>query len=357
MKVVVAYNIPSADIPEDYLCHEGVMDEVRDVTTALTELGYAYQVMGIGHNLKEELSSLAHSGADLVFNLCESICGESSLQPCFAGYLELLGIPFTGSTSAGITVAIDKRKTRAILASAGIGIAEGWEAKELLPLLGGSPVGRGSPARESLHALRFPVIVKPACEDGSIGIDQASIATNWDELGVALQRAVQRFGSANVLIERYIEGREFYVGFLGTSDLRAMPVSEITFAGLPPGMRPIMSYDAKWIADSIERRKFRRICPAELDAANQERIVEACEVAYKAVGLSGYGRVDVRLEAATGEIYVLDVNANPDITDGQGLPFTAAYVGLAYPQLIEAIIGYALERERRPACPPAMADR
>lgn len=350
MKVVVTYNIPSTAIPEDFVCHQGVMDEVRDVTGALDELGYSYQVLGIGQDLKRELSSLAYSEADLVFNLCESISGLSSLQPCFAGYLELLGIPFTGSTAAGITVAIDKRKTKAVLHSMGISTPDSWEAAEILPLVDPSLACRES-------SLPFPVIVKPACEDGSIGIDQASIAASWDELRAALGRAVRRFGSTNVLVERYIEGREFYVGFLGNTDLKPMPVSEIAFEGLPPGVRPIMSYEAKWVPESIERLKFRRICPAQLASDTAVQIVKVCEAAYKAVGLSGYGRIDIRWEAATGELHVLDVNANPDITDGQGLPFTAEYVGLPYPQLIEAIIGYALERKDTPTCPPATANR
>jgi D-alanine-D-alanine ligase len=340
MKVIVTYNIPSSVIPEEYVCHEGVMDQVRDVTNALKELGHSYEVLGIGNDLRRELADLASWEADLVFNLCESIKGLSALQPCFAGYLELLGIPFTGSSSAGITIAIDKRQTKAILRSTGIGTPPAWLASTLMPLL--------EPKQEqTLSAtVSLPVIVKPAREDGSIGINQDSVATTWDELRLALQQAVARFGPDNVLVERFIEGREFFVGFLGNTELQALPVSEITFEDLPSGLMPIMSYDAKWDPDSPERRSFRRLCPAPLASEAHARIVAASEAAYKRVGLSGYGRVDLRWETATDEIYVLDVNANPDITDRQGLPVTAAHVGLAYPQLVEAIISYALERAR-----------
>lgn len=340
MKIIVAYNIPSSAIPEEYVCHEGVMDQVRDVTNALEELGHSYEVLGIGHDLRRELAYLAASQADLVFNLCESIKGESALQPCFAGYLELLGIPFTGSSSAGITVAIDKRQTKAILQSAGVGTPPGWLASTFVPLL--------EPAHERALAttVSLPVIVKPAREDGSIGINQDSVATTWDELRSALRQAVDRFGADNVLVERFIDGREFYVGFLGNEQLQVLPVSEIVFEDLPPELIPIMSYDAKWVPDSPERGSFRRLCPAPLTPEAQAAIVATCEAAYKRVGLSGYGRVDVRWETSTNTIHVLDVNANPDITDGQGFPVTAAEIGLTYPKLVEAIITHALQRAR-----------
>ena len=212
----------------------------------------------MGNDIRRELTYLADCDADVIFNLCESINGQSGLQPCFAGYLELLGIPFTGSDSAGITIAIDKRQTKAILQSRGINTPQAWLAASLLPLL--------DPAQEQALSgrVRLPVIVKPAREDGSIGITQQSVATTWNELRSAVQEAAQRFGAENVLVERYIEGREFYVGFLGNTRLQSLPVSEITFENLPSELKPIMSYDAKWDPDSPERRSFRRLCPAPL---------------------------------------------------------------------------------------------
>ncbi|MGI6081928.1 MAG: D-alanine--D-alanine ligase family protein [Limnochordia bacterium] len=340
MKAIVTYNVPSSAIPEDYICHEGVLDQVRDVTRALEILGHSYEVLGVGHDIKRELSYLADCDADVVLNLCESINGQSGLQPCFAGYLELLGIPFTGSDSAGITVAIDKRQTKAILQSRGVNTPPGMLASALIPLL--------DPSREKALSAKvcLPVIVKPAREDGSIGITQQSVATTWDELRSAVNKAAERFGADNVLVERFIEGREFYVGFLGNTQPQALPVSEITFENLPSELKPIMSYDAKWDPDSQERHSFRRLCPAPLAPETRTRLVELCEAAYKTVGLSGYGRIDVRWNTDTDEMFVLDVNANPDITDGQGFPVTAAEAGLSYPELIEAIIKYALEHNR-----------
>lgn len=341
MKVLVAYNAPGPAVSHDYLCHAGVEDEVRNVVAALQKLGHHTTTLAIGYHLKQELMQVAQTDADCVFNLCESIAQRSSYQPCFAGYLELLGVPFTGAGSTALNLAIDKRLTKAVLRSVGVQTPESWHGADLL-----SKSTLPAPLRPQLP---FPLIVKPACEDGSIGIEQRSVVGNWPELASVLMEADKRFGANGVLVERYIEGREYTVAMLGNADTEVLPMSELTFVNSPAGYRPILSYQMKWVMNSAERRAFQRICPAHPAPEAADQIITACRLAYRAIGLSGYGRIDVRYETATQTAYVIDVNANPDITDAQGLPFMAQVAGITYPQLIERILQYAVDHKNAQA--------
>ena len=330
MKVLITYNIVDESIGDDYLCHYGVMEAVESVSSALKELGYPFTVLGIGDDTAREIKQLIHSDADVVFNLCESIKGKSRLQPCFAGTLELLGIPYTGSDFEATILAIDKRKTKALLKRNSIPTPVDWDSHSLIH------------GDTSLDDVDFPVIIKPAKEDGSIGIHQSSVVEERDKLGDILEDRIDTYGE-QILIERFIAGREFYVGFLGNDPLRSLPIAEIGFGALPKGYKNIMSYQAKWDVDSIERRQFRRICPAEVDGSLKEQLIRYARGAYEVVGLYGYGRIDLRVDLE-GNVYVIDVNANPDITIGQGFPLTAEVGGIQYPELIKILIDCAFER-------------
>jgi D-alanine-D-alanine ligase len=324
MKVLITYNAINENFKEDYLCHFGVMDAVKSVGDALVELGYSFTTLGIGDDISCEIGMLMDTDADVVFNLCESINGKSTLQPAFAGALELLGIPFTGSGSGALTLAIDKRKTKAMLRRNGVPTPTDW-------------------VLDSIDDVDFPVIVKPAMEDGSIGIEQSSIAENKEELDTLIRDRGRKYGH-NLLIEDFISGREFYVGLLGNEPPIALPVAEIKFRSLPDGYRNIMSYQVKWEEDSLEKRAFHRDCPAEVDEDLRKRLIDVATRAYNAIELRGYGRVDIRADGE-GNPYVIDVNANPDITSGQGYPLIAQIGGISYPELIRKLIDYAFKRK------------
>jgi D-alanine-D-alanine ligase len=171
-------------------------------------------------------------------------------------------------------------------------------------------------------------------------------------------------------VERYIEGREFSVGLLGNDDPLVLPISEPVFDGLPEGYRPIVSYQAKWESSSLECRHYRRICPAQVEPAIVEAISADCRQAFRAVGLAGYGRIDLRWDAYSGRACILDVNANPDITGYDCLPQMAATfplaafaAGMSYPELIDSLIRLAQARHAKrhvgatmqPACRQASA--
>jgi len=338
--------------------------------------------MGIGADLGRELKILADTSVDVIFNLCESLCGESRLQPCFAGYLELLGIPFTGAPAEAITLAIDKLKTKALLSAAGIPTPEYYHVDQILPEgagadeeeageagvaagEAGAAAGTGAtPRSERTEAelpppSSFPLIVKPAQEDGSIGIEQSSVAENRSQLISLLKKSTGRFGR-HILVERYIAGREISVGLLGNDCIEVLPLVEATFAAQPAGYRPIITYQVKWEPESGEHQRFRRICPAPLAPDLAKYIEVICRKAYQLIGLSGYGRIDIRLETDTSRPYIIDVNANPDLTGyGYGssldnsatLPLAAQVAGITYPELIDRIIKCALLRRTKSAMP------
>lgn len=333
MKVLVTYNQPPTH-GAFQLCHAGVLDAVKDVVAALEQLGHQVSTLAIGQNLPAELTQVINTRADCVFNMCESILENSSLTASFAAYLELLGVPFTGAHARALTITTDKQLTQAVLREGGVSVPESWSYDSLQSLL--------SLPKDDRPAIPFPLIIKPSSEDGSIGIEQDSIAADWRELEHALRSTVQRLGNTQLMAQHYIEGREFTVGFLGTQDPQVLPLAEMTFTGLPPGHRPILSYQMKWVMDSPERRAFRRICPPHISAQMSEQIVAAARQAYLICGLQGYGRIDVRWDAAASKPYVIDVNANPDITNGQGFPVMAHVGGISYLQLITTILDQAL---------------
>jgi D-alanine-D-alanine ligase len=333
MKVLVTYNQPPTQ-GDFQLCHAGVLDAVKDVVAALEHLGHQTSTLAIGQNIPAELTQLAHTPVDCVFNMCESILEQSSLTASFAAYLELLGIPFTGAHARALTITTDKQLAQAVLLTNNVPVPESWSFDTLRRLLA-LPV-------DDRPNMQFPVIIKPTGEDGSIGIEQDSIATNWAELEESLRNTAQRLGTTQLIAQRYIEGREFTVGFLGTQDPQVLPLAEMTFTGLQSDFRPILSYQMKWVMDSPERRAFRRICPPQISDQMSERIIAAARQAYLHCGLQGYGRIDVRWDTHEEKPYVIDVNANPDITDGQGFPVMAQINGISYHRLIASILDQAL---------------
>jgi D-alanine-D-alanine ligase-like ATP-grasp enzyme len=134
-------------------------------------------------------------------------------------------------------------------------------------------------------------------------------------------RKSRAFGDEKVIAERYLLGREFTVAFLGNEVPFVLPISELTFRYGEQKYRPILSYQMKWVIESEERQAFRRICPAQLPSKMEKQLVDICASAYRICCLRGYGRIDVIWDTNTDSPYVIDVNANPDITKDQGLPY------------------------------------
>jgi D-alanine-D-alanine ligase len=261
---------------------------------------------------------------DLAFNLCEGIDGIASLEPSVISVLELFALPYTGSASWTTALCLRKPVANALLDRARLPVPR-WHS-----------VRRGG----ELPAVGFPAICKPAAEDASIGVEQRSVVRTTRALAARVDAMLERWDE--VLVQRYIDGREINVGILGET---ALPIAEIDFGGMPRGMWRIVSYRSKWEQGSDEDLGGVPRCPAELPAELAAKARGVALAAWRAIGGHGYGRVDMRIDAA-GRPWILEVNANPDFAPDAGLARMARAAGIEYPALVRAVCELALARAR-----------
>jgi D-alanine-D-alanine ligase len=194
------------------------------------------------------------------------------------------------------------------------------------------------------EGVSFPLIVKPAHEDASVGIDDSSVVYNLADLRKRV-RFIHTEYDQPALAEEYIDGRELNVAILGNNPPAALPISEIDFSGLTEGMHKIVSYEAKWIHGTVAYEGTRGVCPAVLPAPLEARIKETALRAYSLIGCRDYARVDFRL-TKDGIPYVLEVNPNPDISDDAGFARSARAQGYTFAEIVGKIVESALERSR-----------
>jgi D-alanine-D-alanine ligase len=182
----------------------------------------------------------------------------------------------------------------------------------------------------------LPAIVKPAAEDASTGLDTHSVVTDRKSLRARVAAMTEQFD--DVLVQQYVPGREFNVGFVGD---RILPVAEIDFTAMPEGSWPILTYAAKWHVGSAEDLGSRPVCPAPISQRLADRLTRVADAAWRTMQGKGYGRVDLRVDD-TGRPWVLEVNPNPDLTDEAGLSRMAKATGWDYAELVRRIAELAL---------------
>ncbi|HEX7092012.1 MAG TPA: hypothetical protein VF192_17980 [Longimicrobiales bacterium] len=294
-----------------------VLEAIEAVALALRELGHAPLTIPVGPDLDGWTGLLRDARVDLVFNLCEGVGGAAAREAYVAAVVELMGLPMTGSGSETLALARRKDRVNALLAAAG------------LPVPAWTVVMPGSRPPEGWE--RFPAIAKPAGEDASLGITQRSVARGPDELGAAIEEAARH---GPVLVQEFVTGRELAVGFIGG---RPLPISEIDYAAVPDGCWPLLSYRAKWDSGSEEDIAATPRCPAPVEEETRSRALELAEAAWRLVEGRGYGRVDLRADR-DGNLYVLEVNPNPDLAPSAGLARMARAGGLSYTDMIRRII-------------------
>ena len=259
---------------------------------------------------------------DLVFNMCEGLDGVAALEPAVISALEVLAVPFTGCSSWTANLCLRKHVVNAFLDRAG------------LPVPAFAVVHRGAP----IPAVGFPAICKPAAEDASVGVEQRSVVRTNRALAARVEAMHE--GWDEVLVQRFIDGREVNVGIVGNT---VLPLAEIRFDGLPKRMWRIVSYRSKWVAGSDEDVGAVPECPADLPEPMSAKIKEIALSAWWLVGGTGYGRVDMRIDP-DGQPWILEVNANPDIAQDAGLARMALAAGLDYGALIRAVCEDAVSR-------------
>jgi D-alanine-D-alanine ligase len=299
----------------------------EEVAEALVKLGHEPVLHVLDGSIKG-LHALARTECDLVFNLSESFGGNDLADFCIASYLELLNRKYTGAGARGLMLAQDKALAKKIFAFHGI----------QTPVF--ATVFRGR--LDFSHHLEFPVIVKPAREDGSIGIEFNAVVHSIRELMERIDLLHQNFDSP-VLIEEYVEGREMYVGILGNGNLAPLPVVELDLSRLPEGIPRIASSEVKWRkGTSIYRDTKSRIVddlPDETVALLQQTAVAA----YQALDLRDYGRIDMRLRP-NGRVAVIEANPNPWLSSRAEFVMAARKSGRTYADLIGEIVELAMGR-------------
>ncbi len=304
-------------------------EDRQQIHEALKTLGHAPIYLEIDGSA-ESLGRLAATECDLVFNLTESWAGDDTKDIHLAAYLELLGRKFTGSGPGGLHLAQNKSLAKKIFAFHGI----------RTPYF--ASVHRGRLDRS--HDLQFPVIVKPAREDGSIGIAFNALCESIKDLMERIHDLHERFDSP-VLIEEYIEGREMYVAVLGNGEPEALPVVELDLSKLPEGTPRIAGSEVKWEKGTLAYKVTKSVIPSDLDEKVAADLQQTALQAYRALELRDYGRIDMRL-APDGRVYVLEVNPNPWLAASAEFAMAAKKSGRDYPTLIGEIVDLALARYR-----------
>lgn len=290
------------------------------VMKALEEVGHRPIEYHANLNMFKKFKSEKHK-IDLVFNLVDDgFFSDSKFEPHVPAMLDLLGIKYTGSGYFCLSMCVNKAMTKKVL------------KHHKIPTPNFQIFSK---ADEKINNLRFPLFVKPVREDSSVGIRNDSVVRNKTELRNKV-RAIIRDYKQPALVEEFIDGREFYVGVLGSKKKTVLPISEVSFDTMPPGIPKIVNYDAKWNKDSPEYQNtisgFSKI-PDKLQAD----LVKYAIMAGNQLDCHDYYRVDFRVDSKNRP-YVIEVNPNPDISEDAGLAKMARQAGMTYAQMIDLIV-------------------
>jgi D-alanine-D-alanine ligase len=333
-KIAILYNEPVLsryhDTGEDKAVL-GVLDAVNAVKKALTEL--RHEVLLIPLALPQEIAEakLENLKVDTVFNLFEGFPGYPETEAWLPEFLSKRGIAYTGCPSETLRLALNKAKTKDMLKEAGINTA----SHQLL-----------TTATIDYFRLSFPCIVKPMAEDASHGLTEDSLVNDLTSLSRQVKLMTEHYGG-QALVEEFMTGREFNATVMGTHECFVLPISEITYT-LPPDKPKILTFAAKWDAESIYYKSTPVVCPAKIDEVDKTRIGQVAMASYKIIGCKGYARVDMRLDK-NGVVNVIEVNPNPDISPNTGAARQAKAAGMTYAQFIDKIIHFARETLLSPA--------
>ncbi|MEX2112062.1 MAG: hypothetical protein WD845_02695 [Pirellulales bacterium] len=331
--VLVVYNEPSlpCDHP-DWASEAGVLESVEAVSTALTARGHRVRTRGFGclEDLVDALPNL--ETGDVVFNLFEGFGGIGQGEAEVAGTLELGCVGMTGSPAQCLALVRDKARTKWLLAGAGIPTAP-------FALVSAAGVSDDRELRQLLDG--GPVIVKPAHEDASLGIGPENVVSEFSALLQQIESVRLRYGA--VLAERFIAGREFNAAVIAVPDPHLLPLAEIEFADDRPAAARVVTYEAKWSTDSADDRATPACCPARVPPDVAVRVGEIALAAFERTGCRDYARIDLRMDEA-GDVFVLEVNANPDIGPHAGFRRALAAEGIAFDDFLDRMVRTATAR-------------
>ena len=309
---------------------EQQIDEWRteyDVTTSLRAMGHEVKVLGLGDNLADLRNAITDWRPDVAFNLLEEFQGIVTYDQHVVAFLELMKLPYTGCNPRGMMISRDKVLSKQILSYHRIPTAR----FALLP--------RKRRYREP-RRLKFPLFVKSATEDASLGISQASIVHDAQKLRERVE-FIHEQTSSDALVEEYIEGREIYIGIAGNERLTTFPLWELNFGTLPDVMAGIATRKVKWDRKYQQKHGIDTGPARDLPEGLDRRVAQLARRIYRALSLSGYARIDLRLKP-DGSVFVLEANANPNLAQIEDLATSALSAGVGYQALLERIMRLGL---------------
>lgn len=307
-----------------------LQDELDALTEAVSANGYNVKSVNIDDDVDTLIDTLRSWKPDAVFNLVEFFNDRADQEAYVAGLFEMMKIPYTGNTPRTLIDCQRKYRTKLLLESQGVSTPVSRRYHQV-------PVPRD-------HGLPYPLIVKPAREDASGGINATSVVHDYDALNAQVQEVIE-FHQQPALVERYIDGREVHVAILGNDPPVVLPLLEYEFEEPQEEGRPkILTYEAKWDPLSPDFYALDvSVPPRDLPRHIAKRIREHAVAAYTVTGCRDYARVDLRLDA-DGTPYVLEVNPNPDLAEGVGYMLCAEKSGRTFVSTIGEIIEMALAR-------------
>lgn len=331
IKLHITVLVDEAEITTDDPNFEGlpeVQTTEHHVIGTLRDLGYEVSVLGAVSDIGTITNTLTEQNPDLVFNLTEAFEGDRQMDKNIAALLEMVGASFTGAGATGLMLCRDKRLCKELLSL----------HKIRVPRFYSLPLGHKVPVAKTIH---YPLVVKPALEDSSEGISNASLVNNVTELQERVRYMHERWKQP-AIAEEFIDGRELYVSILGNRQLTVLPPRECFFDSDSGAGPQLATYRVKWNEQYREKWNIR-FGFAELDQTTMKNIGHVCKKVFRVLQLRDYGRIDLRL-TNDNKVVILEANPNPDLAYGEEVAESADRGGLDYEELIDRIIHIALRR-------------
>ncbi len=313
VRVLILFNQPV--LPQDHPLKESEHEVefiVEHTRKALRAAGMTVDILGVGRDPLVLVRELQERKPEVVFNLFEGLGDAGGTEATAAGILEWLEIPFTGCPSPALSIARDKISSKRLLTGAGLPVAGFLCLNDL---------------RVPACPFEWPVIVKPAGQDASVGIDHNSVVSGQESLVRRVDHVLREHGGP-VLVEEYLPGREFSVVVIERAGegLVNLPAFEIRFEREGPGVWPIFTYDAKWEIESEDFQHTPLDIPAHIDEEMHRKLGRIAREAFEALGCRDYARVDFRLDGLD-EPRILELNPNPDLSPEACLASTLVECG------------------------------
>ncbi|HSX39236.1 MAG TPA: hypothetical protein VLI92_01460 [Candidatus Saccharimonadales bacterium] len=335
MNIAFAYNVknnkPSLEVKDETDGDFDSPETIDGMIKAIQDLGHSVIKIEADDTAFTQLKE-NKTNIDLLFNIAEGLKGDAreSQIPLFC---EILGIPYTHSSPTTHAIKLDKEYTKLLLRGAGIRVPNSI---------------RVLPSEQVTENLEFPVIVKPNAEGSSIGIFDKNVVSNLEDLNKVLKDFKDQNFKGELLVEEFIEGREFTVAVLGNFPPQVLPIIEQRFDFLPKNLHNIAGYELKWIyEDSLKDIKDAYYCPAPLTPELQAQIEKTTLEVYKILRVKDAARLDYRLNAKN-ELFFIEINTlpglNPDPNVISYFPLASRTAGMDFSDIIKAIIENARKR-------------